>query len=228
VRQLLLELALPAAPTLDNFAPGRNAELLAWLSRWLDGAAAESCVYLWAAPGAGKSHLLRAVTAAAATCGGTAGYAATGSVLAQYESSPPTWLAVDDVHLLGAQGEALLFTLLNRAAHGELRLLMAGPIAPAGLPVRPDVRTRIGAGLVFQVQPLSDEDKIDALSGHARARGFELARDVADYLLRHGRRDLPSLLAMLDALDRYSLEVKRPITLPLVREVLQSAPDSAR
>jgi DnaA family protein len=134
---------------------------------------------------------------------------------------------VDDVQLLGAEGEAALFTLLNRAAHGDLRLLMAGPIAPAGLPVRPDVRTRIGAGLVFQVQPLSDVDKVDALCGHARARGFELAREIAEYLLRHGRRDLPWLVAVLDALDRYSLQAQRPITLPLVREVLQSPVDRA-
>jgi DnaA family protein len=46
---------------------------------------------------------------------------------------------------------------------------------------------------------------------------------MSDYLLHHGRRDLPSLLAVLDALDRYSLQTKRQITLPLVREVLQQA-----
>jgi DnaA family protein len=225
VRQLLLDLTQPPAPTLENFAPGRNGELLALLVRWLKGATQERCVYLWGVPGSGKSHLLRGVAAAVAAQGGAVSYGATGSAVVQWLPAPVPWLVVDDVERLGSEGEAALFTLLNLAAQRELRLLMAGPIAPAGLRVRADVRTRIGAGLVFQVQPLSDEEKVEALCGHAMARGFSLTRDVAEYLLRHGRRDLPSLLTVLDALDRYSLQVKRPITVPLVREVLQSGPE---
>jgi DnaA family protein len=84
------------------------------------------------------------------------------------------------------------------------------------------VVTRLGWGLVFQVHGLSDEEKIEALQSHAAARGFELAPGVANYLLRHWRRDLPSLLAALEALDRYSLETKRPVTVPLLRELLQA------
>ena len=58
---------------------------------------------------------------------------------------------------------------------------------------------------------------------HARSRGFELPPEAARYLLLHGRRDLRWLLSVLDALDRYSLQTRRPITLPLLREVLQAA-----
>jgi DnaA family protein len=225
VNQLLLDLARPQPPTLNNFAAGHNSELLALLAAWLQGTTSERCVYLWGAPGSGKSHLLRAVDAAACAKGEMSAYVANSAALAQCTSSPLAWLAVDDVHMLGAEGEVLLFSLLNRAAQGELRLLLSGSNAPAGLEVRADVRTRVGAGLVFHVQPLSDEDKVAALCGHASERGFDLSHDVAEYLLRHGRRDLPSLMTVLDALDRYSLQVKRPITVPLVREVLQSGPD---
>jgi DnaA family protein len=48
---------------------------------------------------------------------------------------------------------------------------------------------------------------------------------VVHYLLRHGRRDLPSLMAMLNSLDRASLEQKRPPTLPLLRELMQTSLD---
>jgi DnaA family protein len=44
---------------------------------------------------------------------------------------------------------------------------------------------------------------------------------VCDFLLTRAQRDLPTLLATVDALDRYSLETKRPVTVPLVRELLQ-------
>jgi len=166
---------------------------------------------------------LAAVDAAATAKGEVSAYVADKAALAECLSSPLGWLAVDDVQMLGAEGEVMLFSLLNRAAQGDLCLLLSGSNAPAGLEVRADVRTRIGAGLVFHVQPLSDDDKVVALRGRANERGFDLSRDVAEYLLRHGRRDLPSLMVVLDALDRYSLEVKRPVTIPLAREVLQAA-----
>jgi DnaA family protein len=78
-----------------------------------------------------------------------------------------------------------------------------------------------GAGLVFQLRLLTDEEKAEALTSRASVRGFTLRAELVDYLLHHGRRDLPSLMAVVEALDEYSLQTKRPITLPLLREVLQ-------
>src|SRR5260364_200457 len=50
-----------------------------------------------------------------------------------------------------------------------------------------------------------------------RARGLALSADVSAYLLTHFKRELPALMALLDALDRFSLEHQRAVTLPLVR-----------
>jgi DnaA family protein len=88
--------------------------------------------------------------------------------------------------------------------------------------LREDLRTRLGWGLIYELHGLSDEEKLDALSKSAESRGLSLSPGVLPYLLTHFRRDMPSLSAMLDALDRYSLETQRPITLPLLRELLQS------
>ena len=82
---------------------------------------------------------------------------------------------------------------------------------------------RIGWGLVYQVHELTDDKKIQAMRTHAADCGFELSHDICRYLLRHGRRDLPSLLMTLEALDRYSLVHQRPVTIPLLRELLQVA-----
>jgi DnaA family protein len=94
---------------------------------------------------------------------------------------------------------------------------------PAQLTLREDLRTRLAWGLVYQVHGLSDDEKIDALSKSADARGLVLSPGVLPYLLTHFRRDMQSLSAILDALDRYSLETQRPITMPLLRELLQLA-----
>ena len=59
-----------------------------------------------------------------------------------------------------------------------------------------------------------------ALAAHARSRGFALADEVSAYLLNHARRDMGSLIAALDSLDRYSLETGRAITVPLLKAAL--------
>ena len=79
----------------------------------------------------------------------------------------------------------------------------------------------MGWGLIYRLHSLTDDEKIAALTTAAAARGLTLSAGVLPYLLSHYRRDMSSLSEMLDALDRYSLETQRPITLPLLREWLQ-------
>ena len=129
-------------------------------------------------------------------------------------------LAIDNVDQLGEAGAIDLFNVYNQMRDGSGVLLASGPCPPARLKLRPDLVTRLAWGLVFQVHPLTDGEKIVALQSHATARGFSLSRETGQYLLTHWRRDMASLFAALDALDRYSLETKRPITVPLVREAI--------
>ena len=98
---------------------------------------------------------------------------------------------------------------------------MAVNAAPAALEIREDLRTRLGWGLVFQTELLDDDAKIQALEQAAQARGLVLSPDVIPWLLSRFYRDMPNLMALMDALDAYSLETKRAVTLPLVRELLQ-------
>ncbi len=114
-----------------------------------------------------------------------------------------------------------MFNLFNEVrAHPTSALVAAGNAAPIGMTVREDLRTRLGWGLVFHLAPLPDEGKAAVLKLAARERGIMLADDVPAYLLTHFRRDMPSLMALLDALDRFSLEQKRAVTLPLLRIML--------
>jgi DnaA family protein len=87
--------------------------------------------------------------------------------------------------------------------------------------LRADLLTRLAWGLVYEVHALSEDDRRAAVMDYARARGFALPHEVADYLLARVPRDLSSLRALVDTLDRLSLEQKRAVTVPLAREVLQ-------
>lgn len=222
--QLLLDIAPEARPSLEGFVTGGNAELLEAL-RALAAGGGERIIYLWGAIGCGRSHLLRAVVEAFRARGLEAAYLTEGAGIAP-ELELLECVAVDDVNRLGAEAQEALFHLYNRIRDGGRgALLAAGDAAPSRLGLREDLRTRLAWGLVYEVRGLSDEEKAQALEHHASARGFVLPREVTDWLLRHGRRDLPWLVAVVDALDRHSLETKRPVTLPLLRETIQAPLD---
>ena len=215
MKQMILDIAPAPAPTLDGFVPGRNAELLVSLYALANGSNRDQFIYLWGAPGCGRSHLLQAVASAARREGRATAWFGEAS-------GDDALVLADDVHRLDADAQIALFNLHNRLRAGGGSLLASGDAAPAQLALRDDLRTRLAAGLVYQVHGLNDAEKAAALRGHAAERGFRLSREVTDYLLRHTGRDMPSLLALLDALDRYSLASRRAITVPLLRELLKA------
>lgn len=218
--QLLLDIAPDWQPTLDNFVVGRNLELLSALRHALAGSSGERSFYVWGETGSGKSHLLQACAHAAQDLAQNATYAH-GSVPPQVMGMGAAVVAVDDVEELDDAAQIELFNLYNQMRDSGGMLLVSGKQSPLHLKLRDDLRTRLGWGLVYQVHGLSDEEKTQALVQHAHSRGFVLPPEVTQYLLRHGRRDLPSLMAALDALDEHSLRLHRPPTVPLLKEVLQ-------
>ncbi len=219
MRQLALDLLEPPPPTLDNFIAGANRECVARVRALALGERSHPFVYLWGLPGSGRSHLLAALAgSAAALCAD--------APIERFGYDPQRQLyAVDDVQLLDDARQQALFHLFNRVqASGQAALVCAGDRPPMGLELREDLRTRLGAGLVFELRLLSDDDKARALRAVAGERGVSLAEDVVPWLLTHHSRDIRSLLAVLDALDRRALELKRPITLALVRELFATGP----
>jgi len=218
MQQLLLELAPPPAPTLENFVPGRNGASLAALRAAIAGG--EPRVYLWGAAGSGRTHLLRGFVRAAGPAR-AAGYFAAAAADWR-DASALQFVAADDVESLSHEDQIAVFDLCNRLRASGGVLLAAGNAPPAQLALRADLRTRLAAGIVIQVHPLSDAEKAAALASHAAGRGIALSDDLTRYLLGHFERDMATQIALLDALDRYSLEHKRPITLPLLKQALRS------
>ncbi|MCX8086007.1 MAG: DnaA regulatory inactivator Hda [Rhodocyclaceae bacterium] len=219
--QLLLDLQPPQPPTLDNFIAGENHELIARLA----ALAAPGCfdaLYLWGGAGCGKSHLL-AATASLALRRRPAllleGMRRPAS--ADFRAPPGGLVVVDDVDQLEEEAQIALFRIFNTARLAGLGLLLAGSKPPLKLKLREDLRTRIGQMLIYEVKTLSDSEKAAALQRHAIERGLKVDDGLVNYLLTHGRRDLPSLMAVLDHLDRATLERKQHATLPLLKEIMQ-------
>jgi DnaA family protein len=207
MQQLLLELTPPPPPTLENFSPGKNGAAVKALRDALAGG--EAFVFLWGPGGSGKTHLLRAFAAAGAAVRREA-------------------VAADDVARMDEAGQLALFDQCNRLRASKGALAASADAPPAQLPLRPDLRSRLASGIVLQLHPLSDADKAAALSAHAAGRGMSLDRELIAYLLSHFDRDMGTQIALLDALDRYSLQRKRPLTLPLLKEALRTLAEPER
>jgi DnaA-homolog protein len=233
VKQLVLDLIPVPAPSFENFVPGRNIEALNTLQNFFRGATpnpstgavfradAPKVVYLWGVSGSGKTHLAASFAAYA----GRAPLSASDLVgaLGKLASDQSRRFVVDEVEALDDAGQVGLFNLINTLNEpaNDGSVIVTGSAAPRDLALRPELSSRLGSCLVFQLHPLSDAEKAEALHAHAHARGFRLREEVVAYLLRHARRDMASLISFLDALDKYSLETGREITLPLLRDMSQ-------
>lgn len=236
--QLLLDLRPTQPPSFDNFIVGDNAELVARL-RLLAEPSCYDSLTLWGASGCGKSHLLAATAVLAQRKRPVLLLSGCRSASADFvlpdagrQDDPEAaradihapaggLLIVDDVDRLDTEAQIGLFRVFNTARLIGLGILLASRQPPAKLGLREDLRTRIAQTLVYHVKTLTDEEKAAALRRHALERGLKVDDSLVRYLLSHGRRDLPSLMAVLDHLDRTTLERKQQATLPLLKEVMQ-------
>jgi DnaA family protein len=217
--QLILELAPAPAPTFQSFVPGGNRAVVEALRALAEGRSVERVVYVWGEPASGKSHLLAAACAAAARVG-RAVLLGEHAALRDARLDDTAFLAIDDVDALPEAAQAAAFDLFNRVREAGGAFLAAGASAPARLGLREELRTRLLSGLAFQLHALADDEKAAALAALAAERGIRLPDEIVAYLLRRLPRDLGTQFAVLEAIDRYALARKRPVTLPLVREAL--------
>lgn len=204
MKQLLLDIQPAPPPSLENFVVGQNAEVLDSLKQVVSGQSDVRFVYLWGPTGSGKSHLLQAC-----------------AMLAPKYELPLT--TADDVDGYTDEAQIALFNQFNHLRENTAAgvLIATGAASPMQMNLREDLATRLAWGLVYQLHPLTDEEKALALRNHARERGMNLPDEVVDYCLRYLRRDLPTLMATLDALDEWSLTTKKPVTVPMLRKLLQ-------
>lgn len=225
MKQIALDIGVSVGPSLANFHPGHNAAALAHLELWMAGRTRSPVpTYLWGHNGSGKTHLLQAVAHHIEQQGALVGWMDKSNT--QPEEFNPQWEVVllDDVQDYSAVQQHMAFNwFVNAATPGAARqpwVLAAGCAPPQDLPLREDLRTRLGWGHVFHLQLLDDDQRREVLMKHAQALGMHLGKDLLDYLLSRFSRDLGHLIDLLEQLDNYALQTQRPLTIPLLRAML--------
>ena len=228
--QLPLGVRLRDDATFANYYPGANAAALGYVERLCDADAGwtENLIYLWGNTGVGRSHLLQAACLRFEQLGEPALYLPLDEVamlgpelldnLEQYEL-----VCLDDLDAIAgkADWEEALFHLFNRLRDAGRRLLLAASASPRELGIQlPDLQSRLSLSLVFQLQELSDEDKLRALQLRASRRGLHLTDEVGRFILTRGARSMSALFELLEQLDQASLQAQRKLTIPFLKETL--------
>jgi len=217
MRQLPLSLGPAPDCTFDSFLPGANAAALQHL-RTLGASSAP--VYLWGPTGSGKTHLLHALAARVLKAGGVVGSFQPGRALPWTLDAGWSLVIVDRCDELGDEAQRAAFALFEDAAAEGVPFAAAGRLPPVDLPLRDDLRTRLGWGHVFALVPLSEAETRAALRREADRRGILLTDEVMSHLLTRCPRDLATLMQVVERLDRFSLSKARHVTVPLLRQML--------
>ena len=224
--QLALPLRLADHAVFASYLATGNESLVAMLRDLAEGGDGVGCC-LWGAAATGKTHLLQAVCE-------HAGDESVYVPLAMFADASAEMLegltqrkliCLDDIESVAgdADWERALFALYNQSQADGSRLIIAANNAPRSSAFElPDLKSRLSQLPAFQIQALGDEETKQALQLRAGHRGLDLPDDTAQFLLSRSRRDMASLYGLLDKLDREALRAQRRLTIPFVKEVLQS------
>lgn len=226
--QLTLGLSLRDEATFANFHAAKNAEIVAELKKTASNQG-EQIIYLCGTRGQGCSHLLQAVCHYAHQQQMSSVYLP----LANLVSHTPEVLnglelldliCLDDMHVVAGkmEWEEAIFHLFNRLHDSGKKIIFAANDLPKAIKLKlPDLISRLSWGIVFQLHPLDDAEKLSILTMRANHRGISLSEEVGKYILTHCPRHMGTLFAALDALDKASLAAQRRLTIPFVKEVLE-------
>ncbi|PHM63776.1 DnaA inactivator Hda [Xenorhabdus ishibashii] len=227
--QLSLPLYLPDDETFASFFAGENTSLLAAI-KLATSQSHGSYIYFWSRDGGGKSHLLHAACAELSQQGEAVGYVPLDKrayfvpeVLDGMEHL--SLVCIDNIECIAGdqEWEMAIFNLYNRIVEiGRTCLLITGDRPPRQINLTlPDLASRLDWGQIYKLQPLSDDEKIQALQLRAKLRGFELPEDVGRFVLKRLDREMQTLFRTLDELDRASIVAQRKLTIPFVKDILE-------
>ena len=194
--QLLLNIHPPSIKSIENFVIGDNFEAISVIKKFTTDKNLQF-FYLWGVQGSGKSHLSSVV-------------------------KKNNILVIEDIESMNDIEQIEAFSIFNNCKENGKKLFITGSNSPNNMGLRSDLASRLSWGLVYQIKALTDNEKKLALLNHSKQKGMSSNVKVIEYCMKNLKRDLHYLIATLDALDSWSLKTKKPMTIPLLKKLLET------
>lgn len=229
-RQLTLPVNLPDEMNFDSFLSLHNEPVVTHLINAInyDGSST-SIHYIYGFAGLGKTHLLCACCQMA-TEQGKHGFYLDLAQISDINQAVFDGLeafdvvCIDNLDVVKDHHEAQfgLFDFINRCLErGDVTLIFAGQQSVNALALSlKDLASRLTWGTTFALNAISDSDKKHILIYRANLLGMTMPDEVANFLLNHKARGMEDLMTALKSIERATLELKRPVTIPMVKEAL--------
>lgn len=179
-------------------------------------------LYLWGESGSGKSHLLQALVHKLPSSKNLC-FTNIDNLIESNINNEHRLIIVDTLQdEISADKNLILFSLLRKAENGDVFLILAGNLSPTQLKLPEEIRTRIAKMEAYQVQRLTDDEKLQAMFSHANRRNFLLDKKVALFFINNFPRDMRILISLIDSFDEYSLKNKTPATLAMAKKMINN------
>ena len=221
MNQLGLPISLNASMLLESFVA--NKELLRLINQlFLNEKSSE--VYIYGASGQGKTHVLQGAVLKALEIDKNAVYIDCSDPFPDYILDfvdQIDFISFDNVHLISSESQEVFFDLYNRARQAQIFILVSGNTLPSDLEVMKDLKTRLSLAVVYKLEELSDELTMSVIDSQMSQRNLSVNSNVYEYLFKSYSRDLKLLLSTMNDLDKASLQAKKPISIPFVKNFLE-------
>jgi chromosomal replication initiation ATPase DnaA len=216
-RQLRLRLRRPGSYARTDFVRGpSNRQALAALDAWPNWHG--GYLALVGPEGSGKTHLAQDWAARR-----DAVVLDRGELAIEVAAGRP--VLVEDVDQ-GVEAEAL-FHLINMAPQPGGGLLLTARTPPMAWPANlPDLRSRLNAMPVAEIEEPDDEVLEGVLRKFFRERSIRAPKEVYPYLLRRMERSIPAAREIVKRLDEMADDEQRPISRALARQILEDDADN--
>ena len=135
--QLLLDIQTPKVKSFENFIIGDNSEAISIIKKFMTDKNLQF-FYLWGVEGAGKSHLSDVV-------------------------KKDNIFVIEDIDIKNDIEQVEAFNIFNDCKENGKKLFITGANSPNNMGLRSDLASRLSWGLVYQIKPLTDNEKKLAL-----------------------------------------------------------------
>jgi DnaA family protein len=228
--QLTFNMQLKSDLTFANYCQGCNSDAISLLAVNYDNLfdSLKSIVYLYGNPGVGLSHLLQASCHHVDAMGGRSMYL---PMMQMIHCSPDIidgierfhQVCIDDIDVISGmpKWEEAIFNLFNRAYDAKVKIIISSKKSPLDTEIKlKDLKSRLSWGVVFKINSLNDEEKIEAIKIRSKLQGHNLNEEVIRFLISRSKNNMHNEFNILNKLDYASLKEKRKITIPFIKNIM--------
>ena len=113
-----------------------------------------------------------------------------------------------------------LFNLYNSSKVNNCKLILRENSLTQKNILLPDLKSRINSNIELVIPRLTDKDKKLIIEIELIKRGLSIKEKNLDFIMNHSSRNLEALQTLVNKLDKLTMERKKNISIPLIKELI--------